>query len=273
MDTDTLWRAMRVLLDAAESFPNIRFLNFGGGLGIAYHPDEPPLDLENFSHRIVEPLQAFADRHLSPDLSFWLEPGRYLVAEAGVLLVRVNTLKPNRGRVFAGTDSGMGKLVRPANYGAYHSIYNLSNPAGALETYDVTGNICEAGDLFARGRDVQKIREGDVLAITDAGAYGMVMASEYNLRPLPAEVVITGANELCPIRPRRSYTELAERHMAESQWAAVDGPHLNWLPSLGSAHHAVRSRRTLSRRSGNPFPVASSLSPSSTGPTPSGVPV
>ncbi|MEX1055084.1 MAG: diaminopimelate decarboxylase, partial [Rhodothermales bacterium] len=210
MSTDTLWKAMSVLLDVAESFPNVRFLNFGGGLGIPYRADELPLDLENFGRRILEPLREFAREHPSEDLSFWFEPGRFLVAEAGVLLVRVNTLKENRGRVFAGTDSGMGHLVRPAIYGAYHAIYNLSNPGGSYRTYDVTGNICESGDLFAREREIAEIREGDVLAILDVGAYGMAMASEYNLRPLPAEVLLGSDGEAVVVRERRSPEELVE---------------------------------------------------------------
>lgn len=224
MSADTLWQAMRVLLDAAETFSSLRFLNFGGGLGVAYRPGEPPLDLENFAGRVVDPLRSFASRQPSRSLSFWFEPGRYLVAEAGVLLVRVNTMKRNRGRVFAGTDSGMGHLVRPAIYGAYHALYNLSNPSGTLETYDVTGNICEAGDLFARDRDIQKIREGDVLAVLDAGAYGMAMASEYNLRPLPAEVLLASDGELRHVRRRQSYAEIVERWLEQSDGTPIARP-------------------------------------------------
>lgn len=214
MNTEILWKAMRVLLDAAMAFPDVRFLNFGGGLGVAYRPDESELDLENFRKAIVDPLRRFREAHPSPDLSFWFEPGRFLTAQAGALLARVNTLKANRGRCFAGTDSGMGHLVRPAIYGAYHGIANLSNPDGKPRTYDVTGNICEAGDVFARNRDVPEIREGDVLAIMDAGAYGMAMASEYNLRPLPAEVLLTADGELRLIRRRGTVDELIERLLA-----------------------------------------------------------
>ena len=221
MNTEILWKAMSVLLDAAESFPDVHFLNFGGGLGVAYRPDEPELDLENFRRAIVDPLRRFRDAHPSESLSFWFEPGRYLTAQAGALMVRVNTLKSNRGRQFAGTDSGMGHLVRPAIYGAYHGIYNVSNPDGPERTYDVTGNICEAGDLFARERRVQEIREGDVLAILDAGAYGMAMASEYNLRPLPAEVLLTADGELKLIRRRGTVKELIGRLLAATDAALV----------------------------------------------------
>ena len=213
MSGDTLWKAMTVLLDAAGSFPDIRFLNFGGGLGIAYSPDDRPIDLDEFGRKIVDPLSAYAERHPSDELSFWFEPGRYLTAEAGALLVSVNTLKSNRGRVFAGTNSGMNHLVRPAIYGAYHALFNLSNPDAPLRTYDVTGNICESGDVFARSREVQEIREGDVLAILDAGAYAIAMASEYNFRPLPAEVLLTADGDLRLVRRRRSYQELVDEAM------------------------------------------------------------
>lgn len=216
LNTEHIWRAISVLLEAAGAFPDVRFLNFGGGLGIPYGPHDEPLDFENFRERIVAPLLAFQQRHPSDDLTFWFEPGRYLMAESGVLLVQVNTLKPTPSRTFAGTNSGMGHLVRPAIYGAYHAIYNLSNPDGPLHTYDVTGNICESGDLFARDREVQEIREHDILALLDAGAYGTVMASEYNLRPLPAEVLIREDGTLQPIRRRLTYEELARRYYDET---------------------------------------------------------
>ena len=215
LDGARLWEATSVLLDAAVDFPDVRFINVGGGLGIPYRPDEAPLEAANFRSTVAEPLRAFARGHLGPDVRFWFEPGRFLVAEAGTLLVRVNTLKAAYGRVYAGTDSGMGHLVRPTVYGAYHAIANLSNPGGPLKTYDVAGNICESGDLFAKERPVQEVREGDVLAILDAGAYGMAMASEYNLRPLPAEALIGTDGALRLTRRRASPAELVERLLAE----------------------------------------------------------
>lgn len=219
LDSDTFWKAIRVLLGAAAAFPDLRFLNFGGGLGVAYRPGDPGLDLDNFRGAIVQPLLDFRAAHPSRDLTFWFEPGRYLVAEAGVLLVRVNTLKPTPTRTFAGTDSGMGHLVRPAIYGAYHALYNLSNPDGPPQTYDVTGNICESGDVFARERAVQEIREGDVLAVLDAGAYGMAMASEYNLRPRPAEVLLQADGTFRLARRRLTDRELVDRLLGETEAA------------------------------------------------------
>ena len=217
MSAELIWEAVRVLLEAARSFEALSFINLGGGLGVPYRPGEKPLDLENFHRVIVEPLKAFRAAHPSPDLTFMFEPGRYLVAEAGVLLTRVNTLKAANGRLFAGTDSGMNHLIRPAIYDAYHHVVNLSNPDGPLRTYDVVGNICESGDYFARDREIAEIREGDVLAVLDVGAYGLSMASLYNLRPLPAEALLPAAPGARPrlLRPRRSPRALIDAFLAE----------------------------------------------------------
>ncbi len=207
LDVDTLWRAMEVLLEAARSFDDLHFINFGGGLGIPYTPNDRPLDPGAVRSTIVPPLQAYQNECARPPI-FWFEPGRYLVGECGVLLTTVTTLKETDARTFAGTDTGLNHLLRPALYDAYHGIYNLSNPEGTLEAYDVTGNICESGDLFARDRQIQEIREDDILTINDAGAYGMSMASYYNLRALPAEVLLSADGTYQTIRARRSTEEL-----------------------------------------------------------------
>ena len=134
-----------------------------------------------------------------------------------MLLTRVNTLKTNGNRTFAGTDTGFNHLIRPILYDAYHAIYNLSNPDGPLRTYDVVGNICESGDVFARDRMVQEIREGDLLAILDTGAYGMSMASEYNLRPMPAEALIRTDGSIECLRPRLSNEALVDRYLHDTR--------------------------------------------------------
>ncbi len=182
--------AIEVLLETARYFPDLKILNLGGGFSIPYRPDEAPIDFENFHTTILSTLQSHAATRDKADLTYWFEPGRFLVAESGTLLVTANTVKEANEKVYAGTDSGMNQLVRPSVYGAYHEIFNLSNPDAARQPYEVVGNICESGDVFAKQRMVQDIREGDFLAIMDAGAYGMSMASVYNLRPLPAEVLV-----------------------------------------------------------------------------------
>jgi diaminopimelate decarboxylase len=118
----------------------------------------------------------------------------------------------------------MGHLMRPAVYGAYHGVYNLSNPEGPLKPYDVVGNVCEGGDVFARQRPVQQIREGDLLAVLDAGAYGMAMASTYNLRPLPAEVMIRPDGRLDLARRRRPPEELIDALLEAEATAATRSP-------------------------------------------------
>jgi len=204
-----LFRApLDALLDVAGVFPDLRFLNVGGGLGVPYAPDEAPLDAAAFRTHVVAPLAAFCASH--PGVRVRFEPGRFLVAHAGVLLTRVTAVKEGGERVFAGTDSGMNHLVRPAVYDAYHKIANLSRPDGPARPYTVTGNICETGDVFAEHRPVAEIREGDVLGLLDAGAYGMAMASTYNLRALPAEVFVSldGAPHL--VRARQTPESLVD---------------------------------------------------------------
>jgi diaminopimelate decarboxylase len=120
----------------------------------------------------------------------YFEPGKYMVAESGHLLVEVNTVKHNRSRTIAGCNSGFPQLIRPVLYDAYHHIINLSNPNGKPAKYDICGNICETGDRFAEERIMPEIREYDLLAIKNAGAYCYSMGSVYNLRPMPSEAVI-----------------------------------------------------------------------------------
>jgi diaminopimelate decarboxylase len=216
MDTKTLWQAISVILDASSSFENLRFINVGGGLGIAYRPDEQDLDMSSFDRLIVEPLKAFIDGHPSEGLAIWFEPGRFFTAQCGVLLAHVNTVKEGTTRTFAGTDSGMNHLVRPAMYGAYHHVLNLSNPEGPLNTYDVVGNICESSDFFAKDREVAQLREGDIIGVLDAGAYGMSMTTTYNMRSKPAEVWIDLAGEQRLVRPRRTVEEMVAQEMRQA---------------------------------------------------------
>ncbi len=199
---EVLGEAIKVLLETAPYFPDLKILNMGGGFNIPYRPDELPIDFENFNSAIVSILENHQATRDKTDLTYWFEPGRFLVAESGTLVVTANTVKEANDRVYAGTDSGMNQLVRPSVYGAYHEIFNLSNPSAERKPYEVVGNICESGDVFAKNRMVQNIREGDYLAIMDAGAYGMSMASVYNLRPLPAEVLI---------REDGSYVSISDR--------------------------------------------------------------
>lgn len=221
-DPDAMVPAADRLVEAAAALPDLRFLDLGGGFGVPYRPEEPALELGRLralAERTLDRLRAArAGFGLGGDVEVWFEPGRYLVAEAGVLLVRVHTLKTvgegSEARTFAGTDSGFNQLLRPTLYDAYHGLHNLSNPGGPLRRYDVVGNVCESGDLFARARLVQELRRGDLLAICDTGAYGMAMASTYNLRPLPAEAVLAADGTLRLVRRRLAPEELAASVLA-----------------------------------------------------------
>ena len=174
-----------------ERFPELEFLDFGGGFKVPYKEDEIPIDYVDMGRKIAEKFNSFCAVY-GKDLLMRFEPGKYLSAECGTLIVEVNTIKHNRSRTIAGCNSGFPQLIRPVLYGAYHQIVNLSNPDGRKSLYDVCGNICETGDRFAEQRELPEIREYDLLMIKNAGAYCYSMGSVYNLRPMPAEAVICG---------------------------------------------------------------------------------
>lgn len=182
-------RAMRLILASAEHFPDLEYIDLGGGLGIPYQPHEKQLDIKRLGEKMSRVFANFC-RAYGRDLELRLEPGRYIVAESGALLTAVTDIKKTPGHTFIGVDSGMGHLIRPALYGAYHHIFNLSNPRGKSQKVNVVGNICESGDVFAKKRPVPNPRIGDLLLFADAGAYSYVMSSEYNLRQKPKEIVI-----------------------------------------------------------------------------------
>ncbi len=193
--TDSVYQGMRNLLAIAtpERFPHLRFVDFGGGFKVPYRPDEERIDYAAFGAEISRIFREFCATY-GRDLEMYFEPGKCIVAEGGTMLVTINTLKNNRGRQIAGCDSGFPQLIRPMFYDAYHHIVNLSNPDGRPGIYDVCGNICETGDRFAEQRELPEIREGDVLAIQNAGAYCYAMGGVYNLRPMPPEVAVEGGS-------------------------------------------------------------------------------
>ena len=214
-ETKLFLESMGNLMGVADFFPDLEFVDFGGGFKVPYEEQEELIDYEIFGNQVVSLFTAFC-KNYGRNLKMYFEPGKYLVAESGLLAVRVNTLKKNRDRLIAGTDSGFPQLIRPTYYGAYHSIVNLSNPDGSEKEYDVVGNICESGDIFARDRKLPEIREGDYLAILNGGAYCYSMGSNYNLRSLPAELLIEG-DQVTLIRKRLSPQELAMRIREEAQ--------------------------------------------------------
>ena len=199
---DSLAR-MRGLIDAlAAEGVKLRQLDLGGGLGIAYEGDDPVLEAERWGRALVD-----ATRDL--DCELVLEPGRYLVGNAGVLLTSVVMRKQGETKKFVVVDAAMNDLIRPALYEAYHAIVPVELPdAGvALEAVDVVGPICECGDFLAQDRPIPWPERGDLFAVLGAGAYGMAMASNYNTRALAAEVLVAG-DRWEVVRPRRSVEAL-----------------------------------------------------------------
>ncbi|MEM3055090.1 MAG: diaminopimelate decarboxylase, partial [Candidatus Bathyarchaeia archaeon] len=213
MQVDPFIKAAEKLLEIAEAIHmqlgiSFNFIDLGGGIGVPYKPEEKEVDIENFAKELADFFrEKLADYGLDqPEL--WLEPGRYLVAESGVLLTKVNMLKETFYRKFVGVDAGFNTLIRPAMYGSYHHMV-LANRLNAtsVENYDVVGPLCESGDVLARDRQLPKISEGDILAILNVGAYGYAMSSQYNSRPRAAEVLVKdGCYEL--IREREKLQDL-----------------------------------------------------------------
>ncbi len=175
----------RILAASATDFPQARILNLGGGIGVPEEPGQAPVDLRSLDRALGE----FKAAHASFEL--WLEPGRFLVAAAGVLLARVTQTKGKGDKRYVGVATGMNSLIRPALYGARHEIVNLTRlDEPAIQTCTVVGPICESGDELGRDRAMPRCEEGDVLLVANAGAYGHAMASHYNLRPPAPELVI-----------------------------------------------------------------------------------
>jgi len=170
---------------------DFEFIDIGGGYGVPYKPDDPEFDWAAFGSKVVAPFKSKVAEYGLGKPFLCVEPGRYLVCDAGVLLTTVNTVKVTPSRKFVGVDAGFNTLIRPTMYGSYHQVIvaNKLNEANK-ETYDVVGPICESGDALAKDRELPTIEEGDLLAVLNAGAYGFSMSSQYNARPRAAEVMI-----------------------------------------------------------------------------------
>lgn len=197
--------AKRVHDEVGVSF---EFVDMGGGLGVPYRPEDKPLDLSFFSEKMLSLFKRRVDEYRLGEPFFCVEPGRYLVCDASILLTRVNTVKTTPFKKFIGVDAGFNTLVRPTMYGSYHHVLVANNlDAPEEETYDVAGPICESGDLLAKDMHLPKVEEGHLLAVLNAGAYGYAMSSQYNARPRAAEVLVK--NGKCAlIRERETLDDL-----------------------------------------------------------------
>lgn len=205
--------AVSNLLRIALRFENLDFIDFGGGYGIPYHKldDEKDFPMEDFKAKLEPILDSFVAEYGKAPL-FKSEPGRFCVAEGGVILGRVHAVKQNAGKTYAGCDIGMNVLVRPSMYDSWHDIEVLRNGnvvnRDFLTEQTVCGNICESGDLLAKDRLLPEIKRGDLICVLDAGAYGWSMCSTYNSRPRPAEVMICKDGSVRQIRRRETIEDL-----------------------------------------------------------------
>jgi diaminopimelate decarboxylase len=211
-DVEVFLRALDILFDAARRFPQLEFLDLGSGFKVPYKPGDPETDVAGLGERVAAAFKEFEQEYGRP-LEAWFEPGKYLVSECGFLLVEVSTVKHTTATVFAGVNSGFNHLIRPMMYDAYHYISNLSHPSGPERLYTVVGNICET-DTFAWDRLLPEVREGDVLAFHNAGAYGFEMSSSFNSRLRPAEVLLEEDGSLRLIRKRQTFEDLLAGQVA-----------------------------------------------------------
>ena len=187
LDIDVFLRASEILFDVARQFDNLEFIDFGSGFKVPYKDNDIETNIEELGEKLTERFQTFC-KNYGKDVTLAFEPGKFIVSESGYFLSKVNAIKQTTSTVFAQIDSGFNHLIRPMLYGSQHDIVNISNPKGRERFYSVVGYICET-DTFANNRRINEIREGDVLAFKNAGAYCFMMASNYNSRYRPAEVL------------------------------------------------------------------------------------
>lgn len=209
-DADVFVHGIKVLSELVPHFPDLEVIDLGGGFKVPYEPDDEETDIP----WIAGKLKKYLDTHLFKNgkkYQLWFEPGKYLVSECGLLLTQVNVLKDNGSQIIAGVNTGLNHLIRPMMYEAYHHIVNISNPHAEEKVYTVTGYICET-DTFATDRLLHEVREGDYLVFYNAGAYGFEMASNYNSRYRPAEVLIENG-EARLIRKREEFEDLLKNQV------------------------------------------------------------
>jgi diaminopimelate decarboxylase len=194
------------------------FIDIGGGFGVPYNPDDHDLDLSEFASKVVAPFKAKVKEYGLGKPFLCIEPGRYLVCDASILLTTVNTLKLTPSKKFIGVDAGFNTLVRPTLYGSYHPILVADKlDSTEKETFDVVGPICESGDALAKSRELPLVNEGDLLAVLNAGAYGFSMSSQYNSRPRAAEVMIRQGKPVLVREREQLHDLMSSQKMAQSE--------------------------------------------------------
>ena len=210
LDVEVFLYASEILFDTAKHFNNLDFIDFGSGFKVPYKEGDIETNIEEFGEKLSKRFNSFCKEY-GKELTLGFEPGKFLVSEAGYFLARVNVVKQTTSTVFAGIDSGFNHLIRPMLYNSYHDIVNISNPEGRERFYSVVGYICET-DTFATNRRINEITEGDILAFKNAGAYCFSMASNYNSRYRPAEVLWHEGNDYL-IRKRETFDDLVKNQI------------------------------------------------------------
>mgnify|MGYP005771973169 FL=1 len=219
MEPDKYIEGVYAILSIAKQFKDLEFIDLGGGFGIPYNKLEDTyktLDIKALGNKLDEIFEEFTKEY-GKRLKFKVEPGRYIAAECGVLLGTVHAIKNNGNNKYAGTDLGFNVLARPVMYDSHHDIevYRKSDEKSEkIEPITVVGNICETGDIIAKNRMLPTLKEGDILAILDAGAYGHVMSSNYNNRLRPAEVLIRENREAVLIRKRDTLEDIMKNFIS-----------------------------------------------------------
>ncbi|MCU0396500.1 MAG: diaminopimelate decarboxylase [Cyclobacteriaceae bacterium] len=204
-EADVFLKMAEILFGLASDFPDLKFIDFGSGFKVAYQEGDLVTNIYDLGLKLTQSFAEFC-RQYGRKLELWIEPGKFIVSEAGTLLVKTTVVKPTPSVTFVGVNSGLNHLIRPMMYDAYHHIVNVSNPSGSQKMYTVVGYICET-DTFGADRKMNEVQEGDILAIRNAGAYCYSMASNYNSRLRPAEVLVIN-NEAKLIREAETFEDL-----------------------------------------------------------------
>ncbi|MGB5942640.1 MAG: diaminopimelate decarboxylase [Leeuwenhoekiella sp.] len=219
LDIEVFLYAAEILFDTAEHFEQLDFIDFGSGFKVPYKEGDIETNIEELGEKLSARFNEFAEKY-GRELTLAFEPGKFLVSEAGKFLVKVNAVKQTTSTVFAQVDSGFNHLIRPMLYGSRHEIENISNPEGRQRFYSVVGYICET-DTFASNRRISEINEGDILAFNNAGAYCFTMASNYNSRYRPAEVLFIDGNAKL-IRERETFDDLLRHQIPLEETVEVE---------------------------------------------------
>lgn len=210
LDIDVFVSATEILFNVANQFKDLTFIDFGSGFKVPYKEGDISTNIEEMGEKLSKRFNQFC-KEIGKDISLMFEPGKFLVSEAGYFLADVNIVKQTTSNVFAGIDSGFNHLIRPMFYDSYHHITNISNPKGKVRYYTVVGYICET-DTFGANRRIPEISEGDILCFNNAGAYCYSMASNYNSRYRPAEVLVYNKKDYL-IRRRETFEDIIKNQV------------------------------------------------------------